>query len=247
VLVFSNKIDVCEEPGSQSVSVDILQYIQFFAFLTYGFQVQLSIKKIEQCPEDCIQCGTHSLRIKFPEQIEGVCITVWLAKMVLTTPGYGFMHLYWSQISREMKLVAVMMIIINNAYSSWILADYQDRLPDDEMHMPVSSPFKVSARHHFLQLQRTADENMYCKKQSRSICPRLLSLISIIVLISTSQTLASQISEQLCQVLTAVAVATQKPAVPCLHEDETTGRGPCHIMLVIDGITEYISFASSRD
>lgn len=129
----------------------------------------------------------------------------------ITTPGYGFMHLYWSQISREIRLVAAMMIIINNACSPWILADYQDRLPDDEVHMSVSSLFKVSARHHFLQLQRTADENMHHKKQSRSICPRLLSLISIIVLISTPQTLASQISEQLCQVLTVVAVATQKP------------------------------------
>lgn len=53
----------------------------------------------------------------------------------------------------------------------------------------------------FLQLQRTADENMPHKKRSSSICPRLLSLISIIVLISTPQTLASQMSEQPCQVL----------------------------------------------
>lgn len=120
----------------------------------------------------------------------------------VTTPGYGFKHLYWSQISREMRLVAAVMIIINNARSPWILADYQDRLPDDETHMSVSSLFKVSVRHRFLQLQTTADENIHHKKQSRSICPRLLSLISIIILISTSQTLASQISEQLCQVLT---------------------------------------------
>lgn len=146
----------------------------------------------------------------------------------VTTPGYGFVHLYWSQISREMRLVAAMMIIINNAHSPWILADYQDRLPDDEMHMSVSSLFKVSARHHFLQLQRAADENMHHKKQYRSTGPRLLSLISIIVLISTSQTLASQISEQLCQVqwwqwqprsLEAFSFAHR--AVPRLHEDET--------------------------
>lgn len=128
-----------------------------------------------------------------------------------TTQGYSLIHLYQRQITREMRLVAAMMIIINNAHSSWILADYQDRLPDDEMHMSVSSPFKVSAEHHFLQLQRTAYENMHHKKQSRSICPRLLSLISIIILISTSQTLARQISKQLCQMLTVVAVATQKP------------------------------------
>lgn len=37
----------------------------------------------------------------------------------------------------------------------------------------------------FLQLQRAADENMPHKKQSSSICPRLLSLISIIVLSSS--------------------------------------------------------------
>lgn len=129
------------------------------------------------------------------------------------TPGYGLRHLYWSQISRDMRLVAAMMIIIiNNAHFSGILADYQDRLPDDEMHMSVSSLFKVSARHHFLQLQRTGDENMHHKKQSRNICLRLLSLISIIALISASQSLASQISEQLCQVLTAVAVAAQRLA-----------------------------------
>lgn len=154
--------------------------------------------------------------------------------------------------------MAAVMIIINNACSPWILADYQDRLPDDEIHMSVSSLFKVSARHHFLQLQRTADENIHHKKQSRSICPRLLSLISIIILISTSQTLASQISEQLCQVLTVVAAAaTQKPGGFCFYLSccalsalgcHKKGRGPCHIMLdIIDGVTESISFASSRD
>lgn len=92
----------------------------------------------------------------------------------------------------------IMIIIINNAHSSGILADYQDRLPDDDMHMSVSSLFKVSARHHFLQLQRTGDENMHRKKQCSNIRPRLLSLISIVALISAPQTLASQISEQLC-------------------------------------------------
>lgn len=148
---------------------------------------------------------------KVPREDQGGMYDSMVNKNGVTAPGYGFMHLYWRQISREMRLVAVMVIIINNARSPWILADYQDRLPDDEMHMSVSSLFKVSARHHFLQLQRTADENMHHKKQSRTICPRLLSLISIIVLISTSWTLASQISEQLCQVLTVVAVANQKP------------------------------------
>lgn len=126
------------------------------------------------------------------------------------------MHLYWSQISREMRLVAViMLIIINNAHSLGILADYQDRLPDDDMHMSVSSLFKVPARHRFLQLQRTGDENMHHKKQASNIHPRLLSLISIVALISAPQTLASQISEQLCQVLTVVAVAAWSLAGSC--------------------------------
>lgn len=72
----------------------------------------------------------------------------------VTTPGYCFVHLYWSQISREIRLVAAMMIIINNARSPWILADYQDRLPDDEMHMSVSSLFKVSTRHRFFAITK---------------------------------------------------------------------------------------------
>lgn len=184
---------------------------------------------------------------KVPREDWGGLYDSMVNKNGVTTLGYGFVHLYWSQISREMRLEAAMMIIINNTCSPWILADYQDRLPDDEMHMSVSSLFKVSARHHFLQLQRTADENMHHKKQSRSICPRLLSLISIIALISTSQTLASQISEQLCQVLTVVAVATQKPggfyfcpsccALFAWGWDKR-GRGPCRITLVMDGDTE---------
>lgn len=148
---------------------------------------------------------------KVPREDRGGLYDSMVNKNGATTPGYGFMHLYWSQISKEIRLVAAMMMIINNARSPWILADCQDRLPDEEMHMSVSSVFKVSARHHFLQLQRAADENMHQKEQSGSTRPRLLSLLCIIVLLSISQPLASQISEQLCQVLTVVAAATQKP------------------------------------
>lgn len=159
------------------------------------------------------------------------------------------MHFHWSQIAREMRLGMVMMMITaNNARSPRILAAYQDRLPDEELHLSVSSPFKVSARHHFLQLQRTADENMPHKKQSSSIHPRLLSLISIIILISAPQTLASQISEQLCQVLTLVAVARNlrafpfaARAVPRLPGHETRGaQGPVTSCWEGMGVTGWI-------
>lgn len=118
---------------------------------------------------------------------------------------------------------------------------------------PVSSRYLQGTV--FLQLQKTADENMHQKKQSRSTGSRLLSLISIIVLISTSQTLASQISEQLCQVQWWRWQPRSLEAFGFAHCACTSfawgwdkkGRSPCHIMPVIDGDTDCISFASSRD
>lgn len=212
--------------GSQAASAGVfLSPPSFFALFWLS---SAAGNKNQQCSGGFGQCVTHSLGTKFHGR---ACVAAWLANTA-QTPGQPFMHFHWSQIPREMRLGMVMlMIIANNARSPRILAAYQDRLPDEEMHLSVSSPFQVSARHHFLQLQRTADENMPHKKQSSSICPRLLSLISIIVLISTPQTLASQISEQLWQVLALVTVAAQEPpgfsfpapAVLCLHGDEPRG------------------------
>lgn len=128
----------------------------------------------------------------------------------VTTPRYGFMHLYWSQISREMRLVAVMMMIINNARSPWILADYQDRLPDDEMHVCLQSLQGICKAPFFCNYKGLQMRTCTIRSNPGAFVPDFCLLISIIVLISTSQALASQISEQLCQVLTGVAVATQK-------------------------------------
>lgn len=183
----------------------------FFCFLIVWLSSAACNKKDRAMPRRLYSACNPFFMQKVPREDRGGLCDRMVNKNGVTTPGYGFMHFYWSQISKEIRLVAAMMIITNNACSPWILADCQDRLPDEEMHMSVSSVFKVSARHHFLQLQRAADENMHQEKQSGSTRPRLLSLLCIIVLISVSQTLASQISEQLCQVLTVVAAATQKP------------------------------------